>query len=190
MGKLEQNSIQRKKKRDLQKLILETITISGALSIALVAPNVIGVMKKYDLLPFKRQEESINRARNRLIKKGLLTRKNGFLRMTPSGIKVFEKMQIYGHGLPKPKRWDRRWRVLIFDIPDYRKGLRAKVRRSLHAVGFVLLQKSVWIYPYDCEDFIAMLKADFKIGKDMRYLIADTIEYDAPYRERFGLANR
>jgi len=60
----------------------------------------------------------------------------------------------------------------------------------LHAVGFVLFQKSVWVYPYDCEDFIALLKADFKIGKDMRYLIADTIEGDASLRKAFNLRGK
>ena len=190
MSILEDRSRKRKQQRDLQRLILETIALSGIISVALVAPNVLGAMKKVGLLPHKRQKESIARARNRLIKKGLLVQnKESFLRITPQGKKVFEKMQILKHGLPKPKRWDGRWRVLIFDIPNYRKGLRAKVRRSLNVAGFILFQKSVWVYPHNCEDFIALLKADFKVGKDMRYLIADTIEDDA-LRKYFGLKRK
>lgn len=188
MGTLEEKSRKHAKRKNIQKLILETVIVSGALSATFIAPNIIGAMKKLNLLPGKRQTESINSARNRMVKKGWLTRDTqGFLHVTKRGKDMLLKMQVSEHGLPKPKRWDGKWRVLIFDIPNYRRGLRAKLRRSLQCAGFKLLQGSVWIYPYNCEDYVALLKADFKIGKDMRYLIADTIEGDGVYRKTFGL---
>ena len=52
--------------------------------------------------------------------------------------------------------------------------------------GFVRLQDSVWIYPYDCEDFMVLLKADFKIGKDVLYMIVDELEGDGRLRKEFG----
>ncbi|KKT75590.1 MAG: hypothetical protein UW71_C0001G0001, partial [Parcubacteria group bacterium GW2011_GWB1_44_7] len=55
------------------------------------------------------------------------------------------------------------------------------------SVGFMKLQKSVWVYPYDCEDFVNLIKADFKIGKDLLYLIVDSIENDKFIKEYFQL---
>ena len=52
---------------------------------------------------------------------------------------------------------------------------------------FVRLQDSVWIYPYDCEDIITLLKADFQIGKDMLYMIVEMLEYDKRLRNHFDL---
>ncbi|KKW41875.1 MAG: hypothetical protein UY91_C0010G0002 [Parcubacteria group bacterium GW2011_GWB1_55_9] len=57
----------------------------------------------------------------------------------------------------------------------------------MQEVGFVRMQDSVWVYPHDCEDFIALLKMELKIGKDVLYAIADTIEYDKPLRIHFAL---
>ena len=54
-------------------------------------------------------------------------------------------------------------------------------------IGFVRLQDSVWVYPYDCEDLIVLLKADFKIGKDVLYMIVDEMEGDTHLRKEFGL---
>lgn len=54
-------------------------------------------------------------------------------------------------------------------------------------IGFVRLQDSVWVYPYDCEDFVALLKAELKIGKDVLYAIVDTIEQDKNLRRYFNL---
>jgi hypothetical protein len=44
----------------------------------------------------------------------------------------------------------------------------------------------VWVYPYDCEDLITLLKADFKIGKDLLYVITESIENDKWLRQSFG----
>lgn len=188
MGRLERENRKKKSRENLQKLVLESVMLSGMLRLALVAPNVLSAMGELGLLPSKRQKESINAARDRLIRKGLLTRnKNGLLRITSDGKRVLEKMQTFEQGLPKKKRWDGKWRVLIFDIPEYRRLLRTKLRHSLRTVGFKLLQDSVWVYPHDCEDFVALLKADFKIGKDVRYIIADTIEGDASLKKDFNV---
>ena len=77
--------------------------------------------------------------------------------------------------------------MLIFDIPEKRKPLREKIRSTLLSIGFLRLQDSVWIYPYQCEDLVNLLKADFKVGKDLLYLIVDSIENDKFFRKSFGL---
>lgn len=45
--------------------------------------------------------------------------------------------------------WDRRWRVVIFDIPELNKKTREYLRRKLISLGFGRLQKSVYISPLD-----------------------------------------
>jgi DNA-binding transcriptional regulator PaaX len=184
---LEQKSRKRKKRADLQKVVLHTIATAGLLSVALVAPNVVVALSKLGMLPNRRQTDSIRRARNQLVQKGFLVWEGNKLRITEMGKKKLQSLELREYKLPKPKRWDGRWRVLIFDIPERRRVLRDKVRRTLAAVGFIRLQDSVWIYPYDCEELITLLKADFKIGKDMLYMIVDTLEFDTPIRARFGL---
>ena len=72
-------------------------------------------------------------------------------------------------------------------MPEKRKGLRDKIRLTLNSIGFVKLQDSVWVYPYPCEDLIVLLKADFKIGKDLLYIIADSVENDSELQKLFNL---
>ena len=109
------------------------------------------------------------------------------MHLTSKGEARLRQLELHDFKLKKQKRWDRKWRMLIFDIPEYRRVLRNKVRATLTAIGFVHLQHSVWVYPFPCEDFIALLKADFKIGKDLLYLIVDSIENDRELRKRFNL---
>ncbi len=187
MGILEKKYREKRKRADLQELILSTVSAVGIISVGLIAPNVLGALQKLGMIPTVRQKDSIRAARIRLIQKGLLKWEGKKLRLTEAGEKRLRYLSLQGYQISKPKKWDERWRVLVFDIPEKRRGLREKIRNMLVMVGFVRLQDSVWIYPYDCEDLITLLKADFKIGKDLLYMIIDTLEYDQPIRQTFGL---
>lgn len=192
MGIIKEKIKKRTKRKNIQKIVLDTIATAGLLSVAMIAPNVIGALSKLGIINSKqhihRHVSTINRARNRLIENGLLVRnERGFLRLTAKGETKLRQLELINFKTKKPKRWDKKWRVLIFDIPEKRRGLREKIRRTLTIIGFTRLQDSVWVYPYNCEDLITLLKSDFKVGKDLIYIVAEEIEYDKNLRENFEL---
>ena len=187
MGVLEQSSRKRTRNKNLQKIVLQTVAAAGFLSVALLAPNALQALRQVGLFPKHRQKEIFNSSRNRLVKAGLLAYKGKFIRLTAKGEAKLCQLERHDYKLARPKRWDKKWRILIFDIPERRRALRARIRRTIVSVGFMRLQKSVWVYPYDCEDFVNLIKADFKIGKDLLYLIVDSIENDKFIKEYFQL---
>lgn len=188
---LEKEVSLRKKRVDLKKIILQTVTSVGIISVAVVAPNVLVAMKKLGLLPKERQKEFIDASRERLIENGFLEYRNGMLSITNKGEVYLLKETAYDKLKDKKKKkWDGKWRVLIFDIPEQRKAIRERVRNTLISIGFMRLQDSVWIYPYDCENLIILLKADLKIGKDVLYMIVEALEYDKPVRSYFGFTDK
>lgn len=50
------------------------------------------------------------------------------------------------------KEWDRRWRLVIFDIPETKRKLRDQFRNFLRQEGFGQLKSSVWLSPWDKSD--------------------------------------
>ena len=112
-------------RRDLRRIVLDTVAAASVISVGLVAPNAIGAMVKLGLLPTKRQKDSIRAARNNLVRQGLLRYDNGKLRLTARRAQVgtFTQRRTY---IFKTTQWDKRWRVLIFDIPEKRRGVREK----------------------------------------------------------------
>ncbi|OGG55164.1 CRISPR-associated endonuclease Cas2 [Candidatus Kaiserbacteria bacterium RIFCSPHIGHO2_02_FULL_49_11] len=187
MGTKEIESRKRKRRGDLKLMVLQSIMAAGLLRVAALAPNVIGAMGKMGLLPSKQQANSIHNARRRLVAEGLLVYKDNNLCVTERGERALRLLEIKNYPIKKPRRWDGRWRVLIFDIPERKKRVREQVRRTLHTIGFIRLQDSVWLYPYDCEDIITLFKADLGVGREILYMIVDTLEYDTPYRKHFAL---
>ena len=185
---LEEKSRIRKRNGDIQKAILASVKVAGLLSMALVAPNSIQYLKSLGLIPKKRQNDIILRSKDALVKIGLLKYKNGFLELTEKGKTKLNLLEMKDWKINKPKKWDGRWRMLIFDIPEKKRPLREKIRSTLFSIGFMRLQDSVWIFPYACEDLVNLLKVDFRVGKDLLYLIVDSIENDKNFRKLFNLS--
>ncbi len=191
-GELERRVKKRARRENIQKFVLAAVGTVGLLAFAAAAPNAVQALAKLGIIDLKRGYRyisRINRARDHLIDVGLLSKNtDGFLRLTSEGERELRRLELHDFKLKKPRRWDKKWRMLIFDIPEYRKPLRDRVRRTLMAIGFVRLQDSVWVYPYPCDDLIALLKADFKIGKELLYLVVEEMEGEKTLLQEFGLS--
>lgn len=190
MGKLEMASGKRKKRQNIQNAVLATIAIAGLLAWAVVAPNTLQLLRFLPKDKFNFNYR-VRTAAGRIVAKGLAkwVDKDGkkFLRLTSAGHKALALEQAKVALKNQKKKWDGRWRMVVFDIPERRRTVRFRLRRIMSEIGFVRLQDSVWVYPYDCEDFVALLKAELKVGKDVLYAIADTIEHDKSIRLHFKL---
>ena len=182
-----------RRRESIQKALLTTLLIGGMVMIG-AAPriNILKLLENKKRNPY-RFKHQVNDTLMRLANKGFVVfiRENGrkLVRITPAGRRVLAlEEQKTALQLQKKKRWDKRWRVVIFDIPEYRRGTRDKLRLTMRTAGFYRLQDSVWIYPYDCEDFMALVKADLQIGNAVLYMVVEKIENDSKVKTHFMLS--
>ena len=81
--------------------------------------------------------------------------------------------KIFGRLDNRKEKWDGKWRMVSFDIPDAcAKGRKALAYR-LKAGGFYKIQESLFLHPYDYEREIKALASLFKIEK---YIIFGLVE--------------
>ncbi|MBI2096478.1 MAG: CRISPR-associated endonuclease Cas2 [Candidatus Taylorbacteria bacterium] len=185
--------VKRKRERlgNIQKAVLSSVALAGVLAVALIAPNAIQALK-----PFHRKAKprtsTINRSVQRLIEQKLLMDvvENGrrSIQLTAKGERLLVVFEENNFTLRRPKRWDGKWRLIIFDIKEQRKLVREKLRNTLISIGFFRLQDSVWVYPFDCEDFMNLIKTDLQADKDILYVVAESIEGDRRLKTFFGLS--
>jgi len=136
----------------------------------------------------KKQKYTISRAYKKLIAdRAVVLESNGFLRLTDRGQKLLSDYELDEFTITKPKRWDGKYRVIIFDISEQKGKIRTALRRQLAIWGFVRLQNSVWVIPYECQEVVSLLKASFGVVKDVVYMTVDSIENDNWLRKEFGL---
>lgn len=96
------------------------------------------------------------------------------------------RYQFKNLSLKTKKRWDKKWRIVLFDIPESKKKIRDALRRKLKQIGFLEFQKSVFIYPFGCGDEINFIINFFDIEENVYYLEAP-ISPDYSFRRHFGL---
>lgn len=192
-GGLETGVRVRARRDSIRRGLLGVLVAGGILGVAAAAPKLLGLLRKehIDTVLPPDANQRIRETASRLKRKELIEffdeggRRR--MRITAKGREEFLRIVSLSQPAPSPKRWDRRWRIVIFDIPERKRAARDRVRGLVRRLGFLRLQDSVWVYPYDCEEVIALLKADLKIGKEALYLVVDAIEFDRPLREHFKL---
>ena len=190
---MEREALVRRRKGYVKDAVLAAVGLSGLLLVAMAAPNAIQLLGKTSI--GKRFKDQTLTTLSRLAKECLIKfEKRGgkrYARITEKGRKVLAlELQKKALQAQAKKRWDRRYRIVIFDIAEVRRSIRIRLRETMRAAGFVRLQDSVWVYPYDCEDFTALLKADLHIGREVIYIIAESIENDGRLREHFNLPRK
>lgn len=188
---MEQKKHKRFEKGEIERIILGSIAVVGLMTLALAAPNALQILKMFQTRnPRHRSTAYVTGILKRLERKGLVrvVKDAGrpFLQVTPKG--ELELLKFKESERSKKRKWDGKWRVVIFDIKESRRGIRNKIRQDIVSFGFERLQDSVWVYPYDCEELIALLKVSCRIGKDVLYIVSEKIENDMWLRKKFGLA--
>ncbi|QQG43127.1 MAG: CRISPR-associated endonuclease Cas2 [Candidatus Daviesbacteria bacterium] len=119
---------------------------------------------------------SLAKALQRLRKGGfieLIDDKELMLRLTDKG----KEKAILAQLQYSEKKWDGKYRIVIFDIPEKRRAARDLLRHNLKSWGFTPWQQSVWVTKKNCtkllrkyienigiEDWVLVIESD-NIGR-------------------------
>ena len=89
----------------------------------------------------------------RIVKKG-----QPYLRLTSSGKKKIKR--DFPLLAMQRKRWDKKWRLVLYDIAEISRPKRDILRGKLRELKFGMFQRSVWITPFDfAKDFQEFVEA-------------------------------
>lgn len=180
----------------IQTIILGTLAVTGVLATALVAPKVLGLFEYLDPISRRnsiRFNQRIKQALIRLEQNGLIQMsgdgKKRKIHLTQKGEEKINALYAGAYVIPLPVRWDGKWRLVMFDVPEKRKKVRDILRMLLRSAGFIHFQHSAWIQPYPCDELVTLLRSHLGSGKgEIRYLVASFAdESDYTFRKHFNL---
>ena len=110
------------------------------------------------------------------------------IRITEKGLKKALQFKLKDLKLKRPLNWDKKWRVIIFDVPEWKRKSRDYFRQNLVNLGFHQLNKSVFIYPFSCFDEVEYLRQISGIGKEVTYMTVVSIESGTNLKQIFDLS--
>lgn len=180
------------KKKTIVKIILATIGFAGIMTIAAIAPNSLQMLELFRLGKKKYKPRSAYHALKRMQKQRLIEIKKEvddkiILTITEKGKKKLLEYNIDDMEIKKPEKWDKKWRIVSFDIPEKRKGAREALREKLKDFDFYPLQKSLFVFPFPCQDEIDFIAKIFQIQNYITYFEAPKISNEYKLRKYFDL---
>lgn len=94
--------------------------------------------------------------------------------ITPKGAKRIFNIKIKLE--EKKKRTDRKWQMVLFDIPEKKRRARDSFRKQLKYLGYKRLQRSIWVCPYDVSEPTQQLIKYHKLDRFVRLLLVEEVK--------------
>ena len=182
-GKIESNRLNN------VKTALKVIGLIGLLGAAIAMPNIlVAADKLFDIRGRKKFQKNLHQLkRSKYIEIGEI---DGVatVRITEKGKDRVLRVVAEDFKVSVPKKWDGKWRMVAFDIPEKKRNARNVLRGMLRRVGFFQLQKSLMIFPYDCEKEILGMCDIFGITDHVFFMTAGQFAGDAKFKKMFILS--
>jgi len=173
--------------------ILKYLLLAGAIYIAASNPYfALNITKHISGIRKDLSRERARRSFNYLKSRGLVEiKRDGHdirIALTKEGKKRAGKYQVNDLTIEKHKKWDGKWRVVVFDIPNSSRLVRDIFRGKLKEWGFYRLQQSVWITPYSCQEEVTLLREFLGAGvKQIQFLQVAKLENENFFKKIFKI---
>lgn len=86
------------------------------------------------------------------------------------------------------KKWDKKWRVICFDIPEKQKYVRHIVHQKLVELGCYRLQDSVYVIPHQCGEVLKAMQQAFSLQSYVRGMVVEQIDDERILLSHFHIA--
>lgn len=180
------------------KYTLMFLAVGGVAFGGAVIPGIFKAMEvfagdgyDYKKYPRKKIGNSITYLKQKKLIR-IVQEKNGQMKveLTNKGKKRLVEYSIDLLRIKKPKKWDKKWSVLVFDIPTHPKiynQAREALRGKIKELGFFQMQKSVWVYPYECEDELLFVAELYHVQRFIEILTVEKVLHEEVLLKKFRL---
>ncbi|MBI3046188.1 MAG: hypothetical protein HYY86_01415 [Candidatus Harrisonbacteria bacterium] len=107
--------------------------------------------------------------------------------LTRAGKTIELKYNLDNLKLDTKRKWDKKWRMVIFDIPNAKKKAREALRQKLNQLNFYPIQESVFLTPYECEKELDFICSVFEIRKYVLIFNISNFEGEEKFKHYFKI---
>jgi|SRR3989344_3234828 len=165
----------------IKSIIIGLAGIGAVIVVGAVAPNLLKIFNKKKIFKNNYNKNEFSKTVHYLKRKKFINIKDNLdntctIELTEGGIKKLLKYDIDNITIKPMKKWDGRWRFVMFDIPDKRRKASNALREKLKKLGFSQFQKSIWVYPYPIGNEIEFIAEVFNIRQFIK--MGEMVNFD------------
>lgn len=141
--------------------------------------NEIWIGSLIELLEaFGHNEQSVRTAVSRMSRQNWLTsRKEGnksYYSLTEYGKKRTNEAAVRIYQI-EPEKWDGKWRILFYTIPEDKRKIRDQLRNELVWSGFAPLTNGAWITPNNLEEQVQTIIQKYQIEEYVNFFVSENL---------------
>lgn len=146
---------------DNEKEIIKLIGLGVLAVSSLALPGLPMALK-----PFmkSRGENGFKELLEKLSQKKIVDLGGEEVKLTARGRKLLREIELVEIKISKPDKWDGVWHLISYDIPNTQNKDRDHFRSVLKRWDFYQIQASLWVYPYECKEEVAVIAEYLKIS--------------------------
>ncbi|OGD70075.1 hypothetical protein A3I18_01270 [Candidatus Campbellbacteria bacterium RIFCSPLOWO2_02_FULL_35_11] len=193
LGKKENKNLQKKMRLGKTQQKILTLLLGGvALGFSGNPKKFFEILGEIDDSLKEIDKQSLKRAIKKLYESNLIDEFNNndgtkTLILTENGEKKALTFDLKNIKIKIPKKWDGKWRIILFDVPEKRKVTREILRSHFKNIGLYEYQKSVFVCPYDCKDEIEYIIELNNAKEFVRFIIAEYIDNELHIKTIFNI---
>lgn len=129
---------------------------------------------------------------NLLYRKALLDINEGLdgitaIAVTEAGTRIADTAGLVPNSVIRPSEWDKKWRLVLFDVPESKKKRREAFRYHLRRMGFTEFKRSALIFPFPCAKEVDVLAERLNIRENVVMITAESISDEFRFKKHFSL---
>lgn len=167
--------------KTILNVTLGLVAVGGILTFGAAFPKILGEIgkmrqrqKKEGREKYRKIWNNFNSLRNRNALE-FIREENGYLvyKLTEKGKEKIKKFVFDEIKINNPAEWDKKWRLVIFDVPEKYAKSRNALRHKLEDLSFYQCQKSAWIHPFPCAEEIEFIKDVLNLGPFVKLFLVE-----------------
>lgn len=175
----------------ISKVILLSLLAAGVVTLAITAPGALRIFqpfigRKYKKRNVAKTKETLYALKSQKLITIKYTRNGWIIHLTEKGKEKALKFYLKAFYL-KHKKWDSKWRIVVFDIPVTMNRKRDALREFLKNAGFREVQKSIYAFPYPCREELDALLEYLQLERYVRYIEATSLTNAEGLKKSFRL---
>ena len=164
----------------------------GALVVGIGAapsPRALGrIFREFKMEDTKKNRKWIKRRLYALHEQKYVDVRDEYYSLSEVGRRLVEENRLWSLSIPRSKKWDGEWHVVVFDIPKQRSHARIPFVRMLQNLGFVYYQRSIWIHAFPCEDEVREISLFHDILPFVSFIRATHLDGSHVLRKHFKIS--
>mgnify|MGYP001604048512 CR=1 FL=1 len=177
----------KKERGEVAEVVLILLIGAGVLVALALAPGIGAALKLIDPNPRKAMLKA-ERSLRSLVKAGKIAQTSKGYRITKNGELELARRKFDAYRFPAKLKWNGKWRVICFDIPEKRKYVRHVLQRKLVEIGCYRLQDSVFVTPHKCADMLKLAHDAFHLHKYVRGMVVTQVDDEQSLLGHFKLS--